>query len=302
MLDEKGPTKGAITYKGKKIKNIGFIHCVGSRQQDGADSNNPEKRLNAHCSRVCCTATLQAINEVKEQMPKVNIYDLYQDIRTYGRDAEELYYETASKSGTLFFRYNPMQLPKVTVDKDSIKVVVKDLLTQGEEMEIEMDMLVLATGMLPGDPGVFADKYKMPKSIDRFLQEVHPKLRPVETAIGGIFLAGTVQAPFDTTETTAIAAAAAVKAASILEGGTVHLEPFVAVVDKIKCKGHGNCIKVCPAAGAIFINKENNKAEVNPVLCISCGNCVAVCPERAIDVQGFEIEKFEKIVDEIIKV
>lgn len=299
MLDEKGPTKGEVIYNGKKIKSIGFIHCVGSRQLEGADTANPEKRLNAHCSRVCCTATLQAINEVKEKLPDVNVFDFYQDIRTYGRDAELKYYDTASKLGTLFFRYNPMQLPKVSVEKDGIKVVVKDLLTQGEEMETQMDMLVLATGMMPADPGVFADRYKMPKSADRFLQEVHPKLRPVETAIGGIFLAGTVQAPFDTTETTSIASAAAVKAASILEGGTVHLEPFVALVNREKCKGHGNCVKVCPAAGAIYM--KDGKAEVNPVLCISCGNCVAVCPERALDVQGFEISKFEKVVDEIVK-
>jgi heterodisulfide reductase subunit A2 len=299
LLDEKGPTKGALVRKGRKIKNIGFIHCVGSRQMEGADPLNPVKTLNAHCSRVCCTAALQAIIEVKEKLPGVNVFDFYQDIRTYSRDAETLYYDNASKLGTLFFRYAPMQLPKVTLEKDKVKVTVKDLLTQGEEMEIEMDILVLATGMMPGNPGIFADKYKMPKSADRFLQEVHPKLRPVETAIGGIFLAGTVQSPFDTTETTAIASAAAIKAASILEGGTVQLEPFVAIVNKEKCKGHGSCVKVCPAAGAIYM--KDNKAEVNPVLCISCGNCVAVCPERAIDVQGFEIFKFEKVVDEIVR-
>ena len=148
------------------------------------------------------------------------------------------------------------------------------------------------------EPGAIADSFKMPKSADRFLQEVHPKLRPVETAIGGIFLAGTVQAPFDTTETAAAAQAAAAKAGAILEGGAVHLEPNVAKVNPEKCKGHGKCVEVCPAKGAIYL--KDGKAEVNPVLCISCGNCVAACPERACDVQGYEIRQFEAMVDAIL--
>jgi heterodisulfide reductase subunit A len=301
MLDEKGPTGGEIIYSGKKLKNIGFMHCVGSRELEGVKQPPDNRPLNAYCSRVCCTATLQAINEVKEKYHGVNILDFYQDIRAYGRDQELNYYDRASRNGALFFRYDPRQLPVVSEENGRITVKMKDLLSAGEEIEAELDLLVLAAGVMPGDPGAIADKFKMPKSADRFLQEVHPKLRPVETAIGGMFLAGTVQAPFDMTETTAVAGAAAVKAASILEGGSVHLEPFVACVDNEKCKGHGLCVKACPAKGAIYMNEKGNKAVVNPMLCISCGNCVAVCPERAVEVQGYEINKFEKIVDEIVK-
>ncbi len=322
MLDKEGPTAGKVEINGRKVRSIGFMHCVGSRELEGAKRPGPERRLNAHCSRVCCTATLQAENELKERYKDIDIYSFYQDIRTYARDTELKYYDKASRNGVTFFRYSPTELPEVTLvdvkkiegrashrlaptkaEQSDKKVIVKmkDLLTGGEEIEVEMDLLVLATGMMPGNPGAIADKFKMPLSADRFLQEVHPKLRPVETAIGGIFLAGTCQAPFDTAETTAVAGAAAVKAASILEAGSVQLEPYIAVVDKEKCKCHGECVKVCPAKGAIYINEAIKKAEVNPMLCISCGNCVAVCPERAIDVQGYEISQFEKVVDEIVK-
>ncbi|HRU38726.1 MAG TPA: 4Fe-4S dicluster domain-containing protein, partial [Candidatus Goldiibacteriota bacterium] len=297
MLDDKGPTGGKLPAG---VKTIGFIHCVGSRELEGVKKLPGERRVNAHCSRVCCTVTLQAINEIKEKYPDANVLDFYQDIRTYGRDTELKYYDTASANGALFFRYDPRQLPEVGASGNKIKVKMKDLLSGGEEIEAEMDMLVLSAGIMPGKPGAVADKFKMPQSADRFLQEVHPKLRPVETAIGGIFLAGTVQAPFDTTETTAVAGAAAVKAAAILEGGSVHLDPHVAFVNTEKCRGHGLCVKSCPAKGAIFMNAQN-KAEVNPMLCISCGNCVAVCPERAVDVKGYEIEGFERVVEEILK-
>jgi heterodisulfide reductase subunit A2 len=301
MMDRDGPTGGAIEISEKKLKNIGFIHCVGSRQTEGINKPGPDGKVNAHCSRVCCTATLQAAIELKERYKDVNIIDLYQDIRTYGRDQELKYYDAASKNGVLFIRYSPNALPEVATGDGKIHVKVKDLLTAGEEVAVELDLLVLSTGMMPETPGAVQDRFKMPKSADRFLQEVHPKLRPVETAIGGIFLAGTAQAPFDTTETTAAAGAAAVKAASILEGGSVHLEPYVAKVDTSKCKGHGECVKVCPAKGAIFVREADSKADVNTMLCISCGNCVAVCPEKAVDVQGYEIAMFEKIVDEIVK-
>ena len=298
MIDKGMLKEKEFRYCGKKIRSIGFIHCVGSRELEGTKKAPEERRLFAHCSRVCCTAVLQAENQIKDVFPDTNVYSFYQDIRAYGRDHEVKYYDSASKKGVIFFRYSPLELPDVIAEGGSIKVRMKDLLTMKEEIEAEVDLLVLATGVHPQEPGVIADAFKMPKSSDRFLQEVHPKLRPVETAIGGVFLAGTVQAPFDTTETAAAAQAAAAKAGAILEGGNVQLEPNVAVVDREKCKGHGKCVEACPAKGAIYL--KDGKAEVNPVLCISCGNCVAVCPERACDVQGYEIRQFEAMVDAIL--
>jgi heterodisulfide reductase subunit A2 len=299
LLDTGTLEGGEFIYKGKKVRSIGFIHCVGSRELEGTKKAPEERRVFAHCSRVCCTAILQAEIELKEKFKNLNIYSFYQDIRSYGRDQEVNYYDKASRNGVLFLRYDPRELPDVREEKGKIIVKMKDLLTMREEVEAEVDLLVLATGVHPKEPGAIADSFKLPKSNDRFLQEVHPKLRPVETAVGGIFLAGTAQAPFDTTETASVASAAAVKAAAILEGSGVHLEPNIARVDKSKCKGHGKCVEACPAKGAIYLNKDN-RAEVNPLLCISCGNCVAVCPERACDIEGYEIRQYEAMIEAII--
>jgi len=301
MQTDEYKNSGQLMINGRKIKTIGFMHCVGSRELEGYKKPENERRLNAHCSRVCCTATLQAELELKEKFKNLDIFSFYQDIRAYGRDHEVKYYDKASRAGVIFMRYDPRELPEVREEKGKVIIKMKDLLTMREEYETELDALVLSTGIMPAEPGKIADSFKIPKSADRFLQEVHPKLRPVETAVGGFFLAGTCQAPFDTTETVSGAGAAAVKAASILEGGDVKLEPYVAKVDETKCSGTGKCIEVCPAKGAIYMNARN-KAEVNPVLCISCGNCVSACPSRAIDINGYEIRQFTAIIDAILGV
>ena len=300
LFDNGVLNKKEFIVNGKKIKNIGFMHCVGSRELEGFKKLPGERRLFSHCSRVCCTAILQAENQLKEKFEGINVFSFYQDIRAYGKDHEVKYYDKASKNGVSFLRYDPKEMPEVSEVNGKLLVKLKDLLTMKEEVEVELDLLVLATGLHPLEPGKIADSFKLPKSVDRFLQEMHPKLRPVETAIGGIFLAGTAQAPFDTTETAVAAQAAAVKACAILEGGNVQLEPYIASVDRQKCTGHGNCVKACPAKGAIYLN-ASGKAEVNAMLCISCGNCVAVCPERAVELQGYEMKQFEAIVDAIVK-
>ena len=300
MLDEQGPFQGLPRFNGRPVKNIGFIHCVGSRQLDGVTEPTGDRPINKHCSRVCCTATLQTANELRDKYPDLHLFDFYQDIRTYGRDHEVKYYQKASGNRVLFFRYDPRKPPVVSdAGQGKLKVTVEDLLTMRESLEVELDLLVLATGMVPADVGTLSDRLKLPRSADRFLQEVHPKLRPVEMAVGGVFLAGTAQAPGDTTESTAMASAAAVKAAAILESGGVRLEPHVTRVDPTKCKGHGECVKACPSAGAITLD-DSNQARVNEALCISCGICVAVCPECAVDIQGYEIKQFEALVDAMV--
>jgi heterodisulfide reductase subunit A2 len=139
---------------------------------------------------------------------------------------------------------------------------------------------------------------KLPTGMDGFLQEVHPKLRPVELANTGILLAGTCQAPMDVGEAVSAAQAAAAKAASLLTRGYVELDPYVAQVDAARCSGHGRCAEVCPAEGAVKV--ENGKATVNPALCTGCGICVGACPQQAIDVSGWTLRQYEVMVDAIV--
>jgi heterodisulfide reductase subunit A len=308
LLDVEGPTSGKVERNGRPIKNICFIHCVGSRQIEGIHEPGPDGSLNSYCSRYCCTATLQAVNEICEQFPNINLYDFYQDIRTYGRGHED-YFEKASENGVLFFRYNPEEPPKVIKsakeDDAPLIVQVNDLLTFKEELEVPADLVVLSTGMVPSKIHGLIEKLKLPRSADGFLQEVHPKLRPVELAVEGIFIAGSCQGPMDITESCASASAAAAKVSSLLGRGYIESDPFVAYVDPDKCCGTGACIEECGFVNAISLverrvdGKIMQQAEVNAAVCKGCGMCVPVCPHNAIEVEGWRIDQYDAMVDAI---
>ncbi|OGR77029.1 MAG: hypothetical protein A2X32_07025 [Elusimicrobia bacterium GWC2_64_44] len=291
-----------LEYSGREIKSLALIHCVGSRQVEGVHKPQADGRLNDYCSRTCCTSALHTVNQLKDKYPGVRVYDIYRDIRTYGMKHEE-YYDKASKDGVLFMRHNEADQPVVTSDRTGHTVKVKDVLTWGEELEFKADLVVLVTGMTPADITLIKSQLKLPSGADRFLQEVHPKLRPVELANSGIFVAGAAQYPMDSTEAMASAGTAAAKAAILLAEPDIPLEPFVAVVDEHKCTGCGLCPAECSYDGALMMGEHNGKkvAVVNPALCKGCGACVAVCPTRAINVAGWTLDQFDAMVDAIAK-
>lgn len=309
LLDEEGPTGGRLEHNGHPVKNVCLIHCVGSRQVEGLHQPGPDGQINDYCSRVCCTATLHAANEIRERWPDVNVFDFYQDIRTYGRGHED-YYENASKRGVLFFRYLPETPPVVAPanrpDRCPLVVRVKDTLTFGEELEVPADLVVLATGMMSRDISGLVTMLKLPRSADRFLQEVHPKLRPVELAVNGVFIAGTCQAPMDITESCAAASAAAAKAAALLGKGYIELDPFVAQVDLSLCIGDAKCLEECKHVTAVSLieqevhGEKKKLAAVNGALCRGCGMCAAVCPVGAIQVAGWRLDQFEAMTDALV--
>lgn len=308
LLSPDGPIGGRLEVQGRPVRDVALIHCVGSRQVDGIHEPQPDGRVNNYCSRVCCTATLQAANDIRDRFPSVNVYEFYQDIRAYGRGHED-YYEKASQKGVLFFRFTPDSPPLVEktgpTSNRPLKVRVKDTLTFGEDVQTLVDLVVLSVGMMPNDISDLVDVFKLPVGADRFLQEVHPKLRPVEMAVNGLLLAGTSQGPRDITESCASAAAAASKAAIALGKGYVELLPFVAQVDPAKCDGCGLCLPECSYEGALTLSdievdgRVEQKALVNPALCMGCGACAAVCPHRAINVSGWTLDQFDAMVDAI---
>ena len=300
------PGAGLPDHAGRPVAGVAFIHCVGSRQAEGVNKPQPDGRINEYCSRVCCTATLQALCELQQKRPQVATYDFYQDIRAYGRGHEE-YYERASKGGAVFVRWNDQEPPVVAKAKPddgaSVLVRARDGLTWGEEVEAAVDLVVLAVGMQPADVSVLVESLKLPVGADRFLQEVHPKLRPVELAVSGVLVAGASQGPKDITESVASASAAAAKATALLSTGHVDLDPFVAHVDATLCEGVGACVAECPYPGAVELQDYPDgakRAVVNPALCSGCGACVAVCPTRAIDLAGWTLDQYEAMVDAII--
>jgi heterodisulfide reductase subunit A len=210
----------------------------------------------------------------------------------------------------LFLRFEAAEAPVVTQNVGSnghpLSIMVKDTLTFGEEVEVPVDLVVLAVGMEPNDVSNLVGMMKLPVGADRFLQEVHPKLRPVELSVAGVLLAGACQSPMDIGEACNGASSAAVKASSLLTRGYVELDPFVAEVDLEQCTGSGACVEACLQEGALSLvemevgDERVRRAQVNPALCTGCGACVAVCPGNAINVEGWTLKQYEAMVDMIV--
>ena len=309
LLDPEGPTRGSLEKNGKPIHNICLIHCVGSRQIEGFHEPGANGKINEYCSRVCCTATLRAAVELRRRFPSTNVFELYQDIRSYGRNHEQ-YYDDATRERVIFVRYTADEPPAVSrnegADAAPLSVSVKDTLTFGEELNIPADLVVLATGMVPRNLDTLIHQLKLSRSADGYLQEVHPKLRPVELAVSGIFVAGTCQAPMDIAESCTSGAAAASKAVALLSRGHIELDPFRARVDTDLCCGEGKCVEVCEYQKAVTLveverdGKTFQQAEVNSALCNGCGMCVAVCPHQAIQVDGWHLTQFDAMVDALV--
>jgi heterodisulfide reductase subunit A len=295
-----------LEWKGRKVENIALIHCVGSREIPGVHEPQPDGQVNDYCSRVCCTATLHLANELRERYPQLNIFDIHEDIRTYGRGHEGIYTEAAANR-VHFLRFHGDERPEVLQDPagDSLFVRVKDYLTWGETLDVPADLVVLATGILPNPVDDIVNLLKISAGKDRFLLEVHPKLRPVETAVPGVVLAGTAQGPMNIQETCAAASAAAAKVAVLLGQGSVKLEPFVARINHGLCDGTGECVEVCAYEDAITLQTISTdghtarKAVVTPANCVGCGVCVSACPNHAINVQGWTLAQYDAMLDAI---
>jgi heterodisulfide reductase subunit A len=160
---------------------------------------------------------------------------------------------------------------------------------------IDVDMVILATGFEPqDDASKVAARFGISRSPDGFFLEKHPKLAPVETATDGIYLAGVCQSPKDIPDSVAQAGGAAAVALSLIDQGTIALDPSIASVDLTRCAGCGQCVAACPY-GAIIL--ENGFAAVNEYLCKGCGTCAAACPDKAMTLIHFNDQQ---LIHEII--
>jgi heterodisulfide reductase subunit A len=277
----------------QNVHDIAFIYCVGSRQTPTTEKQD----VNTYCSRYCCNATMNVSLSLLRNSKGLRLYHLYRDIRTYGLN--ETLYEEASKEGVVFLKYSEDAPPTVSEKNGKLAVKVKDLLTPiEEELEMPVDLVVLVTGMIPRKNNEkLYSILKISKGKDNFLLEIHPKLRPVETAIAGVYIAGTAQAPRDISETLASAEAAAAKAASIALKKELILEPFVAHVNPEQCSLNTKCIEECKYdAIEIKENAGTQKAWVNTARCTGCGACVAVCPTSAIELKGLANEQIKAMI------
>jgi heterodisulfide reductase subunit A len=293
-LVESSREKGSLEYNGRPIKQIAYIYCVGSRQPAG------QEKAHTYCSRFCCNAAVHTALLVAEINASIHQFHLYRDIRTYGKF--ETLYEDACRQGSVFIKFAETEPPQVIPENGQLKIKVKDLLTAGEELELETDLVVLVTGMVPRDNPELVNLLKLPLGKDGFFNEIHPKLRPVETVIDGVFIAGTVQGPKNSAESAASSLAAAAKAAALLVKGYVELEPLIAFVDVERCEWCGLCAKACPYEAITKGSLAGREiAEINRALCKGCGGCVPVCPQDALHLEGYTDEQVQAMIEALAR-
>lgn len=284
---------GMLAYNGHRIKTVVYIYCVGSRQHEG---DHPRE----YCSRYCCTAAVHTALGIDDNFADIQQYHLYRDIRTYGK--YELLYQHACNNGSLFIKYDENNLPAVTHNGDKPLVTVKDQLLGGEEIQINPDLVVLVTGMVPREQAKLIDVLKLPIGKDGFFNEIHPKLRPVETIIDGVFLAGAAQGPKTLAESVVSGLAAVSKSAALLMKGYVDLEPLIAKVDTDSCAWCDKCQEAC-LYDAIERTTCDGKevAHVIGALCKGGGACVPVCSEDAIEIEGYTDAQITAMIDALVK-
>ncbi len=283
-------SEGRLTYRGKEIKHIAYIYCVGSRQTEGE---------NKYCSRYCCSACIHTAIRVKQKYRNVHNYHFNRGIRTYGK--AEVWYDESSRLGDIYLQSFEDDPPVVEKRGWQTFVKINDILTSKKELEVAADLVVLVTGMVPRKDNSIGSLLKVPKGRDNFFNEIHMKLRPVETVIDGITIAGTSQGPKNIMESMNSALAAATKSFALVASGELALEPTIAVVDESSCEWCGECEEACPYSAFEKIQRDGKEiAKVNESVCKGCGMCLPVCPENALNLIGLSDEEVESMIDNLI--
>ncbi|MDD1743496.1 MAG: FAD-dependent oxidoreductase, partial [Methanomassiliicoccales archaeon] len=277
-----------LDEKTLKAKKVVMIQCVGSRNEKSP-----------YCSRICCSNAVKNAIDIKKASPSTEVYILHKDIRTYGF-REDLYREAGSL-GVNFTRFSEGTMPIVESKAGQIEVTVWDTMLN-QNILLKPDLLVLSAGIAPNEGNEeLAKMLKVPLSKDKFFLEAHMKLRPVDFATEGVFLAGAAHWPKFIDETIAQASGAATRAITIISKDFLETEGIIAAVNEMVCNGCGVCEPVCEYKAITIVKDPSNpdklKAVVNEGLCKGCGTCVAACPSAAMEQKGFKDQQMYAIID-----
>ncbi len=294
LASASGPTGGKILRPsdGKEPKQIVFIQCIGSRAREKGIS---------YCSKVCCMYTAKHTMLYHHKVHDGQAYVFFMDARTPGKSYDEFWRRSIEEEEAVYIRG---MVSRLYQKGDKIVVMGSDIAV-GVQVEIEADMVVLATAIQP-QKGADTLAQKLGISYDKyhFYSEAHAKLRPVECATAGIYLAGACQGPKDIPETVSQASAAAAKVMTLFSKDQLEREPIVARVREAGCVGCFACKKVC-AYGAIeekeIRDRQGNLiktvAYVNPGVCAGCGTCQATCPSKCVELDGYTDEQIVAMIE-----
>lgn len=294
LVNAAGPTGGQVIRKsdGKLPQTVAFIQCVGSRDVERYE----------YCSGFCCMYSIKEAILIKEHEPDTEIYIFYMDMRTNFKGFEE-FYRRARDLGITFIRGKPSEIIEDPITKN-MTIRAEDTIL-GEPIELEAELVILSTAAIPKEgTNDLSTILHITRGTDGFFLESHPKLKPIDTPVDGIFLAGCCQGPKDIPYSVSQGSGVAGRAATILSKKNVEIEPIVAYIDpegcrnvKVKC---GICVRACPYTA--ISAPEKQPAKVNPAMCHGCGTCVAECPTDTITQMHFTDQQiFEQIASALEK-
>ncbi len=134
---EQMAARGPITRPsdGKPAKRVLFVQCAGSREQDHL----------AYCSSVCCMTTLKQAEYLREQDSAAEVFVIYRDMVTPG-PYEKYYRKVQDHPLNFFMKGKVTQVAATAGDRVQVNL---DSELMGEPMQVTVDLVVLATGMVP---------------------------------------------------------------------------------------------------------------------------------------------------------
>lgn len=294
LASASGPTGGKIQRPsdGKEPKQVVFIQCVGSRAREKGIS---------YCSKICCMYTAKHTMLYHHKVHDGQAYVFFMDARVPGKNYDEFWRRAIEEEEAVYIRGMVSRL----YQKGEKIVVMGSDIAVGVQVEVEADLVVLATAVMP-KPGADTLAQKLGISYDKyhFYSEAHAKLKPVECATAGIYLAGACQGPKDIPDTVSQASAAAAKVMTLFAKDKLEREPIVARVKENGCVGCFACKKVC-AYGAVeekeIRDRQGNLiktvAYVNPGVCAGCGTCQATCPSKSVELDGYTDEQILAMIE-----
>jgi heterodisulfide reductase subunit A len=291
LLSPQGPTGGRVLTDGAATepRDIAFVLCVGSREAEG----------NRYCSRVCCPTALKQALELKARLPQARIRIYYRDLRTVKPEWEDLY-TRAREAGIGFMR---AKVREIRAGEGAQVVIEADQELGQWASRDRVDLAVLAVGLTPGNGAALKEVLKLPAGPDGFFMEAHPKLRPLETVLDGIYLAGACQGPKDLAESITQGSGAAGKILALMAHDYITLDGLICQVDPDRCIGCESCYQECPFQAVEMVGTgKARKARIIEAACKGCGVCAGACPSDAVIARGFTDEMILAQIDEALAV
>jgi quinone-modifying oxidoreductase subunit QmoB len=294
---EEMSAKGDITRPsdGNAPRSVLFVQCAGSR-----DENHLK-----YCSSVCCLATLKQTLYLSEQDPDIKSYVIYKDMRMPG--VYENFYQAAQENEKLFLTKG--EISGVSEGPDGKLIVDVDNTLLGEDIQIEADMVVLATGMVSNtkDAEILKLQYRLgaelPETDDGFADSDFICF-PYETKRTGIYTAGPARQPMEMMSSMEDAAGATMKAIQcvelLTEGKAVHpraMDTCIQEIDLKRCTQCKRCTEECPFGA--YNEDEKGTPLINPTRCRRCGICLGSCPERIINFATYSVDMIGSMVKAI---